>query len=597
MVKYYVSPSGDDLNTGNSPALPVKSISKIRTLLSNGTIKRGDSVLFKRGGVYGGTISNAVLASSVANAPLTFGPYGYGAEPVIDCSKIVNGGSWVLDSTNIWKVDLSLANANISYTGNVNSGSVNTGFLRIDGKRYGNKKFSKADLSSQWDFYDEGDAGKYLYVYSPNNPSSVASVIKAAINSGFIALQNSVRVIGLNIIDTGSHAIKSGTGVSDIGIYGNIISGIGGSALSGTTRYGNGVEAWVGSSDWDVRGNTISEVYDTATTMQGTITSTALGWNNVKFRDNTIYNCTQSFETWVELASPDLSASATGMVDCAFEDNICINAGYGWASDYQVGKRVHLLTYNFNAPAKLNVSGNTFYGAKDGYYYRNTGNFKPPVGYTLKNNDVYLPANTKLSPNLPQAIEAYSEWVASLNNDKNSRFYITPNSVNTLSETMKAVTSSNGFARSQVGSTKRGLGRALADARMEPEGSLSATSVSFNPGSNWELAPNYGAPAGELISDIVFLSGAMRVKTGVADITFTAGTVVPVISGLPVPFQPTVRRDIPIWLMANGSNTNRIPGFISLGANGTTINVTSNTTVTMVNGAGIIIFDGSHYRI
>lgn len=78
MTQYYIdSVSGADTNTGLTPSAAWRSLGKV----NGATLAPGDEVLFKRGGTWTGEVE--VSASGTAQAPITFGAYGSGANPVI----------------------------------------------------------------------------------------------------------------------------------------------------------------------------------------------------------------------------------------------------------------------------------------------------------------------------------------------------------------------------------------------------------------------------------------------------------------------------------------------------------------------------------
>jgi hypothetical protein len=78
---YYVSPSGNDSNSGTSSSAPWKTIAKAMSIQSS--LLPGDSILFERGGVWYEqfTISNM---NGSNGSPVTIGNYGSGNLPVID---------------------------------------------------------------------------------------------------------------------------------------------------------------------------------------------------------------------------------------------------------------------------------------------------------------------------------------------------------------------------------------------------------------------------------------------------------------------------------------------------------------------------------
>jgi len=87
---------GDDEDTGTSAANAWQTISKV----NSSSFDPGDHILFKRGETWRGE-SMAVPSSGTANAYVTFGAYGTGANPIIDPTTEFN--DWVLDTGAIWR--------------------------------------------------------------------------------------------------------------------------------------------------------------------------------------------------------------------------------------------------------------------------------------------------------------------------------------------------------------------------------------------------------------------------------------------------------------------------------------------------------------
>ena len=89
---YYVSAEGDDANDGLTPGTPIKTLSKASSL----SLKAGDSVLFKKGDTFTGSLSYSNLDGTKEN-PITFASYGDGDErPVItNGNETLRGGDIV----------------------------------------------------------------------------------------------------------------------------------------------------------------------------------------------------------------------------------------------------------------------------------------------------------------------------------------------------------------------------------------------------------------------------------------------------------------------------------------------------------------------
>jgi len=94
---YYVSPAGNDANTGLTTAAPWLTINKVNASMP--IFLPGDSILFERNGVFAGAVVIGVSGSS--GHPVVFGAYGAGSNPVIRGDTVIS--SWVADGPNIWK--------------------------------------------------------------------------------------------------------------------------------------------------------------------------------------------------------------------------------------------------------------------------------------------------------------------------------------------------------------------------------------------------------------------------------------------------------------------------------------------------------------
>jgi parallel beta-helix repeat protein len=92
---YYVSATGNDLNTGKNPAQAWKTLNKVNNLVP----KPGDSILFRRGDSWSGSISVNMFGRE--DAPIVYGAFGSGPKPKIYGSEIIKG--WTKHSGNIYK--------------------------------------------------------------------------------------------------------------------------------------------------------------------------------------------------------------------------------------------------------------------------------------------------------------------------------------------------------------------------------------------------------------------------------------------------------------------------------------------------------------
>ena len=112
---YYVSSyAGNDSNTGVSTSHSWRTLSKVNT----STFRPGDSVLFRRGDIFYGSLT--INQSGTSGSPITYGAYGSGNKPIITGFTKVSG--WTNDGDGI-------------YSKVINSESP-TNMLTIDGNQY-----------------------------------------------------------------------------------------------------------------------------------------------------------------------------------------------------------------------------------------------------------------------------------------------------------------------------------------------------------------------------------------------------------------------------------------------------------------------------
>ncbi|MEO5990188.1 MAG: right-handed parallel beta-helix repeat-containing protein, partial [Ferruginibacter sp.] len=95
-TNYYLSNSGNDANNGTDPSSAWKSLAKLNSFKN---LKPGDSVLFKKGDSFYGSIT--VTNSGSAGNPIVYSAYGTGAKPLITCFTTVN--KWTNMGGNIWE--------------------------------------------------------------------------------------------------------------------------------------------------------------------------------------------------------------------------------------------------------------------------------------------------------------------------------------------------------------------------------------------------------------------------------------------------------------------------------------------------------------
>ena len=100
-INYYFSDvTGDDSRTASqaqNPATPWRTLTKLNSYF--GSLAVGDSVLFKRGETFYGSITAG--KSGTSGSPIVIGAYGTGANPIITGFQTVS--SWVTVGVNLWE--------------------------------------------------------------------------------------------------------------------------------------------------------------------------------------------------------------------------------------------------------------------------------------------------------------------------------------------------------------------------------------------------------------------------------------------------------------------------------------------------------------
>lgn len=153
---YYVdSASGIDANSGISAQTPWKTVAKV----NGASLVAGDSVLFKRGGVW--TESLAPSSSGAAGNPIAFDSYGQGPAPLLTGYLGLPTASWTLVSGNVWKATVTATSMNYVLFGTV----------------WGNKQTAQANVLHDRDWYF---ATNTLFVFSTSgNPGAFYGKVAA----------------------------------------------------------------------------------------------------------------------------------------------------------------------------------------------------------------------------------------------------------------------------------------------------------------------------------------------------------------------------------------------------------------------------------
>jgi hypothetical protein len=416
VTDYYLSAAGNDSNDGTLTS-PWATLTRLNTAFAGG-VGLNNRVFLRRGDTFHGLLRTPSTINPANPGWLKIGAYGTGSAPVISGYKILNTASgWVQEDADTWKVDYSAANHGVTYTGyNSAQGDGDVGFLKVDEVLYGAKKASLASLTQQWDFYSTGTT---LYVRSSAKPTTLAADVRCTVDGDGWIGRSGVELRNLAILGHGACGVRApGEGQSTrIRIIGCEIGEVGGSYLSGTTRYGNGINVWNNSADVHCEHNVLRDCYDTAWSIQGGADGAPSTFTNITWRRNLVYRNAQSEEYWRRPTGP-------GFINCVSEYNTNLFAGYGWGSDYRsdTDVRVHVLNYGWGTGNDLTLRRNIYYDARGGYRYSSID----PAGLVSSRNVIALRPETVMLHGTAPTIEDGEAWAAMNGRDTDSQFVVIP---------------------------------------------------------------------------------------------------------------------------------------------------------------------------
>ncbi len=337
---YYISPNGNDSNSGTTPDSPWKSLAKVNAYgFSAGTV-----VYFERGGLWRGSVR---LLPGV-----TYTAYGEGEKPTIYGSPLdgADESLWTLveGTTNVWRFGQDLPDCGTvvfnhgeyhsykeipSYNGTAylfrNSSRV-FNFKTDISKNLGIFCDNKRNMSEACPLYLRCDEG---------NPGALFDSIE------FLPRQNIISVVAnkdatvdnLRLMYTGAHAIGAGT-LAGYTVTNCEFLWIGGSiqnynAGGGTmaVRYGNAIESYGAPNGYTVENCYIHKVYDAGITHQMSGGTQANGvQKNIRYAGNLIEYCSYSIEYF--LGDGAEGTPERYMENVIIEDNIMRFAGFGFGN-------------------------------------------------------------------------------------------------------------------------------------------------------------------------------------------------------------------------------------------------------------------------
>jgi hypothetical protein len=235
------------------------------------------------------------------------------------------------------------------------------------------KKSVSDELVSQGDFYYDSSAG-YLYLYSTSNPAtyyngSIETWYKGTVASGgniiYVANKDYININNIDVKYGGGHGIQT-INVTGVTIENNTVSYVGGSYLSGTERYGNGIEIWDAASNITIQNNIISQTFDEGLTTQYAKKVTQ---NNIIFQDNIVDKCGRG------ISSSSFGNPGATISNIYWQRNTITDSGLGWATpeiSNGEGKGAQLNITDYGA-----FISNTFF---TGNVIRKTAEGNDPIG-------------------------------------------------------------------------------------------------------------------------------------------------------------------------------------------------------------------------
>jgi hypothetical protein len=318
---------------------------------------------------------------------MIIGAYGTGAKPLFLGSKQENNlTDWVDQGGNIWQ------NSDAAFT-------VDVGNLIFNNEASCGVKIMSASptFTTQGQFWYDFTNHR-IRMYSVGNPASFYTNIQCALRYNAVNISPGETYITFANLDFRYYAQCVWEHYGDYITWDSVdMSYIGGADFYNNykTRYGNGLQMWRGRHDITITRCNISNIYDAGISPQGTAVSGGFTVYNIYIRNNTVSKCEYDLEFWEQ----DSSSYAH---DIYFENNTCVNAGWGWAHNQRpdgVNGRIFYIYHFSAAKANIFIRNNILYNATESLVKIRTAPghpISPPV-YDLTNmildyNDYYQPS-------------------------------------------------------------------------------------------------------------------------------------------------------------------------------------------------------------
>ncbi|MDX9812246.1 MAG: right-handed parallel beta-helix repeat-containing protein [Bacteroidales bacterium] len=343
---YYVKPGGNDRADGRSDAAAWATIARV----NSARLLPGDTVFFKRGGVWRITESEGSLEckSGAAGVRIVYTSYGIGPKPLFYGSVEKNRqADWSKAGDKLWVNKDPLLR---TQAGNI---------VFNNGESCGVRKLNREELSKQGDFIYDTDT-RAVILFSSVNPASFYNDIEITLTIMPSLIhareRNHVTIDGFDL----RYAARHGIFISrshNITVRNCEISFMGGT-LPRSTRLGNGIEMWGSVADIVIEKNLITDVYDSGITSQYMNDSVFV--SGIYIRNNILRRNDFHFEWWYM----DCTGSAG---DIYFENNTCTDAGRGWSHAQKTrnihGEDIYISFLHQVSTRNLYIRNNIFSGA------------------------------------------------------------------------------------------------------------------------------------------------------------------------------------------------------------------------------------------
>ena len=314
-TNYYVKTGGNDGLAGTSDATAWATLTKVQS----STFSAGDSILFRRGDTFRGSLYRNNEDGTPTNW-IYWGAYGTGAKPKILGAKDISAtGDWTNHSGNIWKTTATLGTVQDDISNLIFNNEAFCGY----------KKKYIDSLNAQGKFF-YNPADNILYLYSASNPGTFYTHIEAAghhdLRQGlcYWISCDYIHIADLDVRYSSGAGIETHTGNVFI-IERCDVSWIGGewllSDLGDLRRLGNGISLIQSNDSITVRNCHAHQCFDAGISPQ--YWSASMSMTNMWMYNNVVTNCWYSYETW--------AGTGITLSNVHFYNNTCIGAGDCWS--------------------------------------------------------------------------------------------------------------------------------------------------------------------------------------------------------------------------------------------------------------------------